>query len=56
MYKRNGGSVVKQQVKLGLLNDNAVVVQEGLTDKDELFLTIPPEPGKLTLIPLAVAE
>jgi RND family efflux transporter MFP subunit len=56
VYKRNGGGVVKQQVKLGLLNDNAVVVQEGLSEKDELYLTIPPEPGKLTLIPLAAAE
>jgi multidrug efflux pump subunit AcrA (membrane-fusion protein) len=53
VFKKNGGGIVKQQVKLGLLNENAAVVRQGVEEKDELFLTTPPEPGKMTLIPLA---
>ncbi len=53
VYKKNGGSVVKQEVKLGLLNDNAAVVQKGVEDGDELLLTTPQDPGTLPVIPLA---
>ncbi len=52
VYKKNGGSVVKQEVALGLLNDNAAVVQRGIDEEDEILLTIPPEPEKLDTIHL----
>ena len=56
VYKKNGGSVVKQEVKLGLINDNATVIQTGIDEKDELLLTTPPEAGKLKIVPLAASH
>ena len=56
VYKKNGGTTVKQEVKLGLMNENSTVVQSGISEKDELLLTIPPESGKLKMIPLAAAN
>lgn len=56
VYKKDGGSIVKQEVKLGLINDNATVVQSGIGEMDELLLTTPPEPGKLKIVPLAASN
>jgi multidrug efflux pump subunit AcrA (membrane-fusion protein) len=56
VFKKNGGSIVKQEVKLGMLNDNAAVVQGGIEEKDEIFLTTPPESGKLKVVPLAASQ
>lgn len=53
VYKRNGAGVVKQEIKLGLMNDNAAVVQNGIAEEDELLLTTPPESAKLTLVSLS---
>jgi multidrug efflux pump subunit AcrA (membrane-fusion protein) len=55
VYKKNGGSIVKQEVKLGMLNDNAAVVQGGVGEKDEVFLTTPPESGRLKVVPLSAS-
>lgn len=52
VYKKNGGSIVRQEVKLGLLNDNAAVVQSGLDERDEVLLSVPVDPGKLEIVPL----
>jgi multidrug efflux pump subunit AcrA (membrane-fusion protein) len=52
VYKRDGGRIVKQQVKLGLMNENATVVLDGAGETDELFLTTPPESGNLEIIRL----
>ncbi len=41
VIKRNGLSPVLQQVELGLMNDNAVVVHRGVSMEDELYLTVP---------------
>lgn len=41
VIKRNGLSPVLQQVELGLMNDNAVVVHRGVSLEDELYLTVP---------------
>jgi RND family efflux transporter MFP subunit len=48
--KRSG--VVKQEVKLGLQNDNAAVVMDGLNSKDEIFLSPPQSASTLKLRPL----
>lgn len=48
--KRSG--VVKQEVKLGLQNDNAAVVLEGVSSKDEIFLSPPQSASTLKLQPL----
>ena len=56
VYKKNGGSIVKQEVKLGLINDNGTVIQTGIDEKDELLLTTQPEAGKLKIVPLAASN
>jgi multidrug efflux pump subunit AcrA (membrane-fusion protein) len=56
VYKKNGGDPIKQEVKLGAMNENATVVLEGVTEKDELLLSSPPEPEKLKMVTLAAAK
>lgn len=56
VYKKNGGSIVKQEVKLGLINENAAVVQSGISGKDEILATTPPESDKLKTVLLAVSK
>jgi RND family efflux transporter MFP subunit len=53
VYRKNGGSIVKQEVKLGLINENATVIQRGLGEKDDVLLTAPADPGKLRVVFLA---
>jgi multidrug efflux pump subunit AcrA (membrane-fusion protein) len=52
VFKKSGRSVVKQEVALGMLNENATVVTRGLAAQDELLLATPPEPAKLTVVRL----
>jgi multidrug efflux pump subunit AcrA (membrane-fusion protein) len=56
VYKKTGRSIVKQEVKLGMINDNASVVLNGVEEKDELLLTVPAEPGNLKSVPLAATN
>jgi RND family efflux transporter MFP subunit len=56
VFRKNGGSIVKQEVKLGLVNDNAAEVLHGIDDEDELLLSMPPETGKLETIRLAAVN
>ena len=41
VYKKQGGSVIKQEVELGLINENKAVVLRGLRDEDRVYLSIP---------------
>ena len=52
VYRKDGGSVVKQEVALGLQNENATIVLRGIAESDELLLATPPEPGKLSVVRL----
>jgi multidrug efflux pump subunit AcrA (membrane-fusion protein) len=56
VYRKNGGSIVKQQIRLGLVNENAAVVQDGVKEEDDLFLTAPPETAGLRLDTLVVHQ
>ncbi len=56
VFRRNGGSIVKQEVKLGLVNDNAAEVLSGIDEEDELLLSMPAESGKLETIRLAAVN
>ena len=51
VYIRKGG-IVKQEVKLGLQNDNAAVVMDGVNSKDEIYLSPPQTASTLKLQPL----
>jgi len=41
VFKREGLNVVMQQVILGLMNDNDVIIHEGVSIDDRLFLSMP---------------
>lgn len=41
VFKRDGMNVVMQQVVLGMMNENDVVIHEGVSLTDELFLSTP---------------
>lgn len=41
VFKREGLSTVMQQVILGIMNQNDVVIREGITPEDQLYLSTP---------------
>ena len=49
VYKKSGANVVKQEVELGMLNDNEVVVQRGVDVNDRVLLSPPADRDKLKL-------
>ena len=49
VYKKSGGGAIRQQVKLGLINENEAVIEAGLKAEDEIFLSLPDNPDKLEL-------
>ncbi|HEY2904811.1 MAG TPA: efflux RND transporter periplasmic adaptor subunit, partial [Vicinamibacterales bacterium] len=49
VFKRSGSSMVKQEVELGAMNDNDVVVQRGLAMTDHVLLSPPADKDKLKL-------
>ncbi len=53
VFKRDGGSIVKQEVKLGQVNESAAVVLAGIDQKDQLYLSSPAEANKMKVISLA---
>ncbi|MEM7039855.1 MAG: efflux RND transporter periplasmic adaptor subunit, partial [Bacteroidota bacterium] len=52
VYKKDGGSAVKQEVKLGMENDNHVIVEGGLGNQDEIYLSVPESSDDMQLIRL----
>ena len=56
VFKKQGGGVVKQEVQLGLMNENAAIVQAGVDENDELLLSMPSETGKLETVRLAAVN
>ena len=49
VYKANGSGIVKQEVKLGLMNDNGVIVESGLSENDTVFLSTPPDAAEIPI-------
>ncbi len=49
VFKRDGGSVVKQEVETGAMNDNEIVIARGLEADDEVLLTPPENRADLSL-------
>ncbi len=41
VFTRRGGRTVRQEVHLGLLNENEAIVEDGLTVEDRLYLSLP---------------
>ncbi|MEI7500636.1 MAG: efflux RND transporter periplasmic adaptor subunit [Bacteroidota bacterium] len=49
VYKKDGGSVVKQQIIVGQSNDNEIIIRCGLQKDDEILLVPPEKADKLSL-------
>jgi multidrug resistance efflux pump len=41
VFKKDGLSAVRQQVDLGRMNENEVIIERGVRQKDELYLSMP---------------
>jgi len=52
VYKKDGGSVVRQQVIAGESNDNEIIIREGMKENDEVMLVPPDKADKLKLVML----
>ncbi|HTO95130.1 MAG TPA: HlyD family efflux transporter periplasmic adaptor subunit [Bacteroidota bacterium] len=50
VYRKSGGSVVRQEVKTGLINENATVILAGVTEREVLLMTTPPDAGKFKMV------
>ena len=42
VYVRSGKKAEKRNVKLGVMNENEVIITSGITEKDEIYL-VPPD-------------
>lgn len=47
VFKQNGGGILKQEVKLGMMNDNDVVVEAGIAEGETVYLSAPPATGPI---------
>jgi RND family efflux transporter MFP subunit len=52
VYRRVGGSITKQEVERGAMNDEEVVIARGLQADDEVLLSPPAEHDKLQIVRL----
>ncbi len=50
VYKKKGGSVVRQQVVVGESNENEIIIKEGLNENDEVMLALPENADKTKLV------
>ncbi|MDX1939909.1 MAG: efflux RND transporter periplasmic adaptor subunit [Saprospiraceae bacterium] len=53
VYKKVDGKIVKQEVIAGESNDDEVIIEYGLSENDEIFLTVPKDAEKMPFEPLA---
>jgi len=56
VYKQSGGSVVKQEIETGAMNDDEIIVTKGLEENDRVLLSPPPEKDRLKLVRLPGSE
>ncbi len=43
VYVKDGGSIIKQQVEIGVTNENEATIDRGLSEKDHVFISAPSE-------------
>jgi hypothetical protein len=56
VYKRDGLDVVLQEVELGLVNENEAVINKGISENDELFLSLPSDTSGFERIRISLDE
>ncbi|TAE48937.1 MAG: HlyD family efflux transporter periplasmic adaptor subunit [Cytophagia bacterium] len=49
VFKKEGTSYIKQQVKVGKTNDNDIIIIEGLTEKDQVLVSKPANTDKMAI-------
>jgi multidrug resistance efflux pump len=49
VFKKSGSKIIKQQVELGLMNENDVIITKGISQEDALFLSHPANPNDIKL-------
>jgi len=47
VYKKDGRRTVRQMIETGAMNDNEIVVRQGLAEGDQVLLTTPPDKATL---------
>jgi RND family efflux transporter MFP subunit len=52
VFKKDGRSVVKQQIETGTMNDNEIVVVRGLKKDEKVLLTVPANAATLEVVKL----
>lgn len=52
VFKKDGIGTVMQQVELGMMNENHVVVNRGLSPDDKLFLSMPEDTTGMSMVAL----
>ena len=56
VYKRRGSGVVRQEVRTGAMNDDEVVIANGLEENDRVLLSIPPNKDQVETVRLPGSE
>jgi len=56
VYRMDGSRVVRQQIETGAMNDDDVVVSRGLSEGDEVLLSIPANASELAVVHLSGAS
>jgi hypothetical protein len=49
VYKQAGSHITKQEIVTGAMNDDEVIVERGLSEVDQVLLSVPHEKDRLTL-------
>jgi RND family efflux transporter MFP subunit len=52
VFKRDGGRIVRQQIEVGVMNDNEIVVLKGLEKGDKVFLVPPADKTQIETVTL----
>ena len=53
VFKKSSGGLVRQQVIVGLSNDNEIIIREGLKEDDEVSMVLPDNGEKVKLVLLS---
>lgn len=52
VFKKQGSKIFKQEIKIGAMNENDVIIEQGISDNDEILLNEPENAKDLKLIKL----
>ena len=53
VYKKQGRKFIKQEVKVGAMNENEAIIEKGITDNDEILMNEPEDAQKLEFVKLS---